>query len=58
MAAGYAIGQVGQAGVKNFARQPKMFIAIMLILIFAEVLGLFGMIVGLTLAISGRNTQC
>lgn len=51
LAAGFAIGIVGDAGVRGTAQQPKLFVGMILILIFAEVLGLYGLIVGLLLAI-------
>merc|ERR1719350_2787589 len=47
MAAGLAIGVVGDAGVRANAQQPRMFVGMILILIFAEALGLYGLIVGL-----------
>merc|ERR1712195_196350 len=43
------IGIVGDAGVRANARQPKLFVGIILILIFAEALGLYGLIVALIL---------
>merc|ERR1719422_1326385 len=45
LAAGYAIGIVGDAGVRGTAQQPRLFVGMILILIFAEVLGLYGLIV-------------
>ncbi|KAF8430491.1 V-ATPase proteolipid subunit C-like domain-containing protein [Terfezia claveryi] len=48
-AAGYAIGTVGNAGARAFLQQPKVFVGKVLILIFAEVLGLYGLIVALIL---------
>merc|ERR1712093_821707 len=45
LSAGLAIGVVGDAGVRANARQPKLFVGIILILIFAEALGLHGLIV-------------
>jgi V-type H+-transporting ATPase proteolipid subunit len=57
LAAGYAIGIVGDAvrcmpciikqtltsqGVRSFMRQSRIFVGMVLILIFAEVLGLYG----------------
>jgi F0F1-type ATP synthase membrane subunit c/vacuolar-type H+-ATPase subunit K len=42
MAAGFAIGIVGDAGVRGTAQQPRLFVGMILILIFAEVLGLYG----------------
>ncbi|CAG8462926.1 15034_t:CDS:10 [Funneliformis mosseae] len=49
LAAGFAIGVVGDAGVRATAQQPRLFVGMILILIFAEVLGLYGLIVGLIL---------
>lgn len=42
LAAGFAIGIVGDAGVRGTAQQPRLFVGMILILIFAEVLGTFG----------------
>merc|ERR1712200_365888 len=36
LAAGYAIGIVGDAGVRGTAQQPRLFVGMILILIFAE----------------------
>ena len=47
LGAGYAIGVVGDAGVRGNAQQPRLFVGTILILIFAEVLGLYGMILAL-----------
>jgi len=47
MAAGFAIGIVGDAGVRGTAQQPRLYVGMILILIFAEVLGLYGLIVAL-----------
>ncbi|KAH0612556.1 uncharacterized protein LAJ45_00270 [Morchella importuna] len=49
LAAGYAIGIVGNAGSRAFMSQGKVFVGMVLILIFAEVLGLYGLIVALIL---------
>merc|ERR1719440_1119507 len=49
LSAGIAIGIVGDAGVRANARQPKLFVGVILILIFAEALGLYGLIVALIL---------
>ncbi|KAK2833698.1 hypothetical protein Q5P01_017587 [Channa striata] len=49
LAAGFAIGIVGDAGVRGTAQQPRLFVGMILILIFAEVLGLYGLIVALIL---------
>ena len=49
LAAGYAIGIVGEKGVMSYAQNEAIFVALILILIFAEVLGLYGMIVAIIL---------
>eukprot|EP00835_Amoeboradix_gromovi_P007157 NODE_1110_length_1072_cov_0.273381.p1 type:complete len:161 gc:universal NODE_1110_length_1072_cov_0.273381:691-209(-) len=49
LAAGLAIGVVGDACVRNLAHCPKLFVGMVLMLIFAEVLGLYGLIVALIL---------
>ncbi|MBE3047841.1 V-type ATPase subunit C, partial [Candidatus Bathyarchaeota archaeon] len=41
LAAGFAIGVVGDAGVRGTAQQPRLYVGMILILIFAEVLGAF-----------------
>merc|ERR1712159_482910 len=56
LSAGIAIGIVGDAGVRANARQPKLFIGVILILIFAEALGLYGLIVALIL--SSNQLDC
>ncbi|THH29361.1 hypothetical protein EUX98_g4829 [Antrodiella citrinella] len=65
LAAGFAIGIVGDAGVRGTAQQPRLFVGMILILIFAEVLGLYGLIVALIMnskasalpALSGPTTS-
>ncbi len=49
MSGGYAIGVVGDSCVRGYLYQPKLFVGMVLILIFAEVLGLYGLIVSLIL---------
>ena len=46
LAAGMAIGIVGDAGVRAVGQQEKLFVGMILILIFAEALGLYGMYLG------------
>jgi len=47
LAAGYAIGFVGDSCVRAYVYESKMFVSMVLILIFGEVLGLYGLIVAL-----------
>jgi V-type H+-transporting ATPase proteolipid subunit len=49
LSAGMAIGIVGDAGVRGTAQQPKLYVGMILILIFAEVLGLYGLITALVM---------
>ncbi|XP_023161486.2 V-type proton ATPase 16 kDa proteolipid subunit-like [Drosophila hydei] len=49
LSAGMAIGVVGDTCVRASARQPRLFVAMVLMLIFAEVLGLYGLIVAIFL---------
>ncbi|CAE6454138.1 unnamed protein product [Rhizoctonia solani] len=49
LGAGFAIGIAGDAGVRGAGIQPRLFVGMMLILIFAEVLGIYGLIVALIL---------
>ncbi|KAF8516834.1 hypothetical protein BU17DRAFT_50523 [Hysterangium stoloniferum] len=49
LAAGYAVGIVGDSCVRAYLHESKVFVAMVLILIFAEVLGLYGLIVALIL---------
>jgi V-type H+-transporting ATPase proteolipid subunit len=57
MAAGFAIGIVGDAGVRGTAQQPRLFVGMILILIFAEVLGLYGLIVALLMNAKAGDDQ-
>ena len=50
LAAGLAIGIVGDAGVRANAQQDKIFIGMILILIFAEAVALYGFIIALLVA--------
>ena len=56
LAAGFAIGIVGDTGVRGTAqlgksKENKLFVGMILILIFAEVLGLYGLITALVLVV-------
>jgi len=58
LAAGFAIGIVGDAGVRGTAQQPRLFVGMILILIFAEVLGLYGLIVALLMNSKAAGATC
>jgi F0F1-type ATP synthase membrane subunit c/vacuolar-type H+-ATPase subunit K len=57
LSAGIAIGIAGDTGVRASAQQSKLFVGMVLILIFSEALGLYGLIVGLILA-SRNGAPC
>lgn len=44
LAAGFAIGQVGDVGVRAYAKQPRFLTGFVLLLVFGEVLGIYGFI--------------
>jgi len=58
LSAGFAIGIVGDAGVRGTAQQPRLFVGMILILIFAEVLGLYGLIVALIMNTKAQGLTC
>ncbi|TDZ18427.1 V-type proton ATPase 16 kDa proteolipid subunit [Colletotrichum sidae] len=47
LAAGFAIGIIGDAGVRASTQQPRLYVGMILILIFSEVLGLYGTIIAI-----------
>ena len=53
LAAGLAIGVAGDAGVRAFAQTDAIFVGMILIMIFAECIGLYGMIIAIILVSSG-----
>ncbi|OXG40558.1 V-type proton ATPase proteolipid subunit 2 [Cryptococcus neoformans Bt120] len=58
LAAGYAIGIVGDACVRAYLYESKIFVSMVLILIFAEVIGLYGLIVALILNTAVGEAVC
>lgn len=58
LAAGLAIGIVGDAGVRAVAQQPRLFVGMILILIFAEALALYGLIIGLVVSLTSVKDAC
>ena len=50
LGAGLAIGIVGDAGVRANAQQEQIFVGMILILIFGEALGLYGLIIAIILS--------
>ncbi|KAI5455259.1 v-type proton ATPase 16 kDa proteolipid subunit 2 [Naganishia albida] len=58
LAAGYAIGIVGDACVRAYLYESRIFVSMVLILIFAEVLGLYGLIVSLLMNTKVGEAKC
>ena len=50
LASGYAIGVAGEAGVRGYAMNNQLFVGLILILIFAEAIGLYGLIVAIIMS--------
>jgi V-type H+-transporting ATPase proteolipid subunit len=49
LSSGFCIGIIGDAGVRATGQQPRMYVGMMMMLIFAEVLGIYGLIVSILL---------
>ncbi|KAH7913396.1 ATP synthase subunit C-domain-containing protein [Hygrophoropsis aurantiaca] len=58
IAAGYAIGLVGDSCVRAYVHEQRVFVSMVLILIFAEVLGLYGLIVALLMNTRVTGLSC
>ncbi|KZS92292.1 V-type ATPase [Sistotremastrum niveocremeum HHB9708] len=58
LSAGYAIGIVGDSCVRAYVHETKVFVTMVLILIFAEVLGLYGLIVALIMNTRTTDARC
>lgn len=58
LAAGLSIGVVGDAGVRAYGKQQKVFVGLILILIFGEALGLYGLIVAIVVSFLGNGPTC
>ena len=56
LASGLAIGMCGSCGVQDSARQPKLYIGMVLIWSFGSALGLYGLIVALIIAVKVSKT--
>uniref|UniRef100_A0A6B2LNJ6 V-type proton ATPase proteolipid subunit n=1 Tax=Arcella intermedia TaxID=1963864 RepID=A0A6B2LNJ6_9EUKA len=52
LSSGLCIGVVGDFGVRQVVREDKLFVGIILTLVFAEALGLYGLIVALILSVA------
>jgi len=57
VASGYCMGVVGNFGLRAVGKKAKLYINILLIIIFCEAIGLYGLIIGLILVGQG-NQPC
>lgn len=55
LGSGIGIGVIGNRGAKAMIQEEKMYISMILMLIFAQALGLYGLILSLILA--GGDSQ-
>ncbi|KAH8924035.1 V-type ATPase [Atractiella rhizophila] len=58
LAAGHAIGIIGDTCARAYMFQPRIFVSMVLMLIFAEVIGLYGLIVALILNTHAGEGDC
>ena len=58
LAAGICIGVVGDAGVRAVGQQEKVYVGMILILIFGEAVGLYGLIVAIILSSQDGKYSC
>jgi len=58
LASGYSMGVIGNAGLRSVAKKPILYTSFLLMIVFCEAIGLFGLIIGLILITSGGNFRC
>jgi len=59
LAAGFAMGVCGEAGLRGFAQQPRLYASMIIVLIFAEVLGLYGIVACIMMCTHGAtDVEC
>lgn len=56
LSAGMTIGIAGEVGIIAFAKRPELFVGLTLVLIFGEVLGIYGMVISLVL--NSKDYKC
>eukprot|EP00388_Colpodella_angusta_P019868 GDKJ01049650.1.p1 GENE.GDKJ01049650.1~~GDKJ01049650.1.p1 ORF type:complete len:182 (+),score=39.25 GDKJ01049650.1:1-546(+) len=55
LAVGFAIGIIGDAGMRAHGIEEKMFVGVVLILVFAEALALYGLVVGIMVLMNTKS---
>lgn len=56
LGAGFAIGIIGDSGVRGTAQQPRLYVGMILMLIFAEVLAIYGLIISLIMVVKPQGS--
>jgi V-type H+-transporting ATPase proteolipid subunit len=52
------MGEVGDHGMRAVSKRPKIYMSVLLIIIFAEALGLYGLIISLIVLTNGNGSKC
>jgi len=58
LASGYSMGVIGDVGLSAVAQKPRLYIHILLIIIFCEAIGLYGLIISLILVSRPSDVIC
>lgn len=58
LASGLAIGILGDAGVRGYLKQPRLFLGLVLMLIFTEVIGLYGLLIAVVMHTVAKKGTC
>eukprot|EP01119_Soliformovum_irregulare_P016407 TRINITY_DN4739_c0_g1_i1.p1 TRINITY_DN4739_c0_g1~~TRINITY_DN4739_c0_g1_i1.p1 ORF type:complete len:194 (-),score=43.91 TRINITY_DN4739_c0_g1_i1:85-666(-) len=58
IASGYCMGEIGHFGLRAVAKKPQLFVSVVLIIIFAEAIGLYGLIISLIVLTNGNGARC
>jgi len=58
VASGYCMGVIGDSGLKSVSKKPILFTAFLLMLVFCEAIGLFGLIIALILTSQAGGFHC
>lgn len=58
IASGYTVGVVGDAGSRALVKQAKIFTGYVMVLIFGEVLGIFGFMIAIIINTVANGKTC
>jgi len=57
-ASGYCMGILGDHGMRAVAKKPRLYMSVLLMIIFAEAIGLYGLIIALIVLTNGGASHC